>query len=205
LFPAPHISLMSLTCDDSTRPARVARSRPQRVDSVLARVAQGDPLAKRECIDQFGGLIWSIARRLTRTHADAEDAVREIFTDLWRRAGRFDSAQGSEKVFVATIARRRLIDRMRRAARQEREESIDIHSLSWAGPGNGVAACAEARAAGHAVMQLRPDLQRVLELGVLQGLSHSEIADVLQLPVGTVKTMMHRGLIQVRDRMGNKS
>ena len=64
-------------------------------DSVLARVAQGDARAVHECIDQFGSLIWSIARRLTRTRADAEDAVQEIFTDVWRSAGRFDPNQGN--------------------------------------------------------------------------------------------------------------
>jgi RNA polymerase sigma-70 factor (ECF subfamily) len=172
-------------------------------DSVLARVAQGDQRAVRECIDQFGSLIWSIARRLTRTRADAEDAVQEIFTDVWRSAGRFDPAQGSEKVFVATIARRRLIDRMRRAAHQARTESTDdIDSLGFADSGNSAEVCAEAQAAARAVMQLRPEQRQVLELGILQGLSHSEIADVLQMPLGTVKTMMRRGLIQVRELMG---
>ncbi len=101
-----------------------------------------------ECIDQFGSLIWSIARRLTRTRADAEDAVQEIFTDVWRSAGRFDPNQGSEKVFVATIARRRLIDRMRRAAHQARTESTDdIDSLGFADQGNSAEVCAEASAA----------------------------------------------------------
>jgi RNA polymerase sigma-70 factor (ECF subfamily) len=172
-------------------------------DSVLARVAQGDARAVHECIDQFGSLIWSIARRLTRTRADAEDAVQEIFTDVWRSAGRFDPAQGSEKVFVATIARRRLIDRMRRASHQARTESTDdIDALVWADPGNSAEMCAEASAAARAVMQLRPEQRQVLELGILQGLSHSEIADVLQMPLGTVKTMMRRGLIQVRELMG---
>lgn len=172
-------------------------------DSVLARIAQGDARAVRECIDQFGSLIWSIARRLTRSRADAEDAVQEIFTDIWRSAGRFDPRQGSEKVFIATIARRRLIDRMRRATQQSRTEyTDDIESYGWADAGDAAEICAEAQAAARAVMKLRPEQRRVLELGILQGLSHSEIADVLQMPLGTVKTMMRRGLIQVRELMG---
>jgi RNA polymerase sigma-70 factor (ECF subfamily) len=198
LYPATHISLISLTRDDSTRPAYVARRR-QQTAAVLTRVAQGDPVAARECIDEFGGLVWSIARRLTRNHADADEAVQEIFTEVWKSADRFDPAQGSEKVFVATIARRRLIDRMRRAARQGLAESDDIHSLSWVG-----SSCAEAAAAARAVMQVRPELRRVLELGVLRGLNHSEIAEVLQLPVATVKATMLRGLIQVRELMGKQ-
>jgi RNA polymerase sigma-70 factor, ECF subfamily len=170
---------------------------------VLKRIAQGDSRALRECIDQFGGLVWSIARRLTRTRADAEDAVQEIFTDLWRSANRFDAAQGSEKVFITTIARRRLIDRLRRSSSQGTTESIDeIETLTWADPGTKAETSAEAQTAARAVMQLRPEQRQVLELGLLQGLSHSEIADALQMPLGTVKTMMRRGLIQVRQLMG---
>lgn len=172
-------------------------------DSLLERVAQGDPQAVRECIDEFGSLIWSLARRLTRTRADAEDAVQEIFTDVWRSASRFDPTQGSEKIFVATIARRRLIDRMRRAATQGQAISTDeIETLAWADPAPNAEIAAEAQAAARAVMQLRPEQRRVLELGLLQGFSHSEIAEALAMPLGTVKTMMRRGLIRVRELMG---
>jgi RNA polymerase sigma-70 factor (ECF subfamily) len=200
LYPASHISLISLTRDDSVRAAPVARRRRQAVDSVLIRVAQGDATAQRECVDQFGNLVWSIARQLTHSRADAEEAVKEIFTEVWRRADRFDPAQGSESVFVVTIARRRLVDRMRRAARPDPAKSKNAQSAGWGG--NSVGACTEARDAAWAVTQLRPELQRVLELGILRGLNHSEIAEVLQIPVATVKAMMHRGLIQVRELMG---
>jgi RNA polymerase sigma-70 factor (ECF subfamily) len=172
-------------------------------DSVLIKVSQGDQSAMRACIDQFGSLIWSIARRLTRTRADAEDAVQEIFTDIWKSASRFDPAQGSDKVFVATIARRRLIDRLRRLSNQGTTTSTEeIDTLTWADPGIHAETCAEAQTAARAVMQLRPEQRQVLELALLQGLSHSEIAEALQMPLGTVKTMMRRGLIQVRELMG---
>jgi RNA polymerase sigma-70 factor (ECF subfamily) len=178
---------------------------PQRrmTDLVLTRIAAGDANALRQCIEQFGNLVWSIARRLTRTRADAEDAVQEIFTDIWRSAARFDPRQGSETVFVATIARRRLIDRLRRVSNQGTTESTDaVESLEWADPGIHAETSAEARTAARAVMQLRPEQRQVLELGLLQGLSHSEIAEALRMPLGTVKTMMRRGLIQVRQLMG---
>ncbi|MDP9065324.1 MAG: RNA polymerase subunit sigma-24, partial [Pseudomonadota bacterium] len=67
--------------------------------SVLQRMATGESAAVRECIDEYGALVWSIARRLSRTPADAEDATQEIFLDIWRSAGRFDATQGSDKVF----------------------------------------------------------------------------------------------------------
>lgn len=174
--------------------------------SVLARIARGDAQAVRACMDEFGGLVWTIARRFTRTRADAEDAVQEIFTDVWRSAGRFDPAQGSEKVFISTIARRRLIDRLRRAKQVPPMESEDaLDQMGWAEPGNRAEMCAEAATAAQAVAQLKPDQQKVIELGVLNGMSHQEIADALQMPLGTVKTQMRRGLIQVRALMGIES
>jgi RNA polymerase sigma factor (sigma-70 family) len=171
-------------------------------ESVLARVARGDAGAVRECIDEFGGLVWAIARRMTRSRADAEDAVQEIFIDVWRSAPRFDPSQGSVKVFITTIARRRLIDRMRRGRMgrlTDPEEALE--DPRWAEPGNGGEIRAEAERAAAVVARLRPDQRRVLRMGLLEGLTHSEIAKVTGMPLGTVKTQMRRGLIQVRRWM----
>jgi RNA polymerase sigma-70 factor (ECF subfamily) len=136
---------------------------------------------------------------LTRDYADAQEAVQEIFGEVWRSADRFDPSQGSERVFVATIARRRLVDRMRRAARTE---SDDIHSLSWGG--NSGDPSAEAVAAARAVMRLRPDVRQVLELAILQGFKQAEIADMLELPVETIKETMLLGLVQMRELMSKQ-
>jgi RNA polymerase sigma factor (sigma-70 family) len=201
-FPVSHSSLITLTEDDTTGTAGVAERRAQTADFVLHRVAQGDPSAVRECIDRFGSLIWSIARRMACTPADAELAVQEIFVDLWRSAGCFNPEQASEEVFITILARRRLIDRMRRAAHQGRTGFInDIDPLNWADPENPPHLCAEALAATRAVIQLRPALRALLELGILQGLSHSEIARELKLPLDTVKTVMRHALIQVHEFM----
>ncbi|NJD30912.1 MAG: sigma-70 family RNA polymerase sigma factor [Gammaproteobacteria bacterium] len=171
-------------------------------ESILERVARGDQKAVRECIDEFGGLVWAIARRMTRSRADAEDAVQEIFVDVWRSAARFDAAQGSEKVFVTTIARRRLIDRIRRGrmnSMMDGEESLE--DLRFAEPGNGGEVRAEAEQAAKVVARLRPDQRKVLRMGLLEGMTHSEIASATGMPLGTVKTQMRRGLIQVRQWM----
>jgi RNA polymerase sigma-70 factor (ECF subfamily) len=197
-FPA---SLITLTYDDATAP------QPRRPvgDSVLERVAHGDASAVRECIDQFGSLVWSIASRLTSTRADIEATVQEIFADVWRSAARYQPEQGSEEVFITMIARRRLIDRMRRAARGGRARASDDNdSPGWGDPSTSANVCDEARAARRSITRLRPELRMVLELGVLQGSSHSDIAHRLQMPVHTVKSMMARALIQVREFMGNR-
>src|SRR5687768_17786487 len=94
----------------------------QTAPSLLARVAQGDALAGREVLARYGGLVWSIARRFEA--GDAEDAVQEIFLDLWKSAARFDPAIASEAAFIAMIARRRLIDRKRTRRRRPTTEDI---------------------------------------------------------------------------------
>lgn len=171
-------------------------------ESVLARVARGDAKAVRECIDEFGGLVWAIARRMTRSRADAEDAVQEIFIDVWRSAGRFDAAQGSEKVFITTIARRRLIDRIRRGKMSQMMDPVDaLEDVKWAEPGNDGEVRVEAERAAAVVARLRPDQRKVLSMGLLEGMTHSEIATATGMPLGTVKTQMRRGLIQVRQWM----
>jgi RNA polymerase sigma-70 factor (ECF subfamily) len=172
-------------------------------ESLMQRIARGEDAAVAEVMEQYGSLVWAIARRLTRNPSDAEDAVQEIFTDVWRSAHRFDPSAGSEKVFITTIARRRLIDRMRRVANRVQTESSDVlDELGFHTPDSAGEIGWEAERAARVVAKLRPEQRRVIELGLLQGLSHSDIAGVTGLPLGTVKTFMRRGLIQVREMMG---
>jgi RNA polymerase sigma-70 factor (ECF subfamily) len=170
--------------------------------SVLQRIAAGDSSAVRECIDQYGALVWSLARRLSRTPSDAEDATQEIFLDIWRSAFRYDSSQGSPQVFIAMIARRRLIDRLRKTSA---EPPMDPHevldSVAWIEPGSAQETASEAEQAVRALAELRPEQRQVLELGLLHGLSQSEISARLGMPLGSVKSFMRRGLIKVRELM----
>lgn len=170
--------------------------------SLLQRIASGDSAAVRECIDQYGALVWSIARRLSRTPSDAEDATQEVFLDIWRSAGRFDASQGSDKVFIAMIARRRLIDRLRKTSAEPAMEPVEtLETVAWSDPGTASETAIEAAQAARALTELRPEQRQVLELGLLHGLSQSEIAIRLNMPLGTVKSFMRRGLIQVRKYM----
>jgi RNA polymerase sigma-70 factor (ECF subfamily) len=172
-------------------------------ESILQPLARGDAAAMRRCIDEFGGLVAAIARRMTTSRADADDAVQDIFMDIWRSAGRYDPAQGSEKVFVTTIARRRLIDRIRRARTGGHQEPIEhIDDIRFAEPGDHGEIRADAERAAHVVARLRPDQCRVLRMGLLEGMTHSEIAAATGMPLGTVKTQMRRGLIQARAWLG---
>jgi RNA polymerase sigma-70 factor, ECF subfamily len=166
------------------------------VATLFERLASGDRTAARDCLRQFGGLVWSLAIRRSPNQADAEDAVQEIFLDLWKSAPRFNPAVGTEVTFVAMIARRRLIDRSRRRQRQSQTEELRVEIEA---PGMGAEACAEAKIAARAVEQLRPDQRHVLILATCDGRSHEEISQITGLPLGTVKTYVRRGLLRVRE------
>jgi len=170
-------------------------SQPSPAPTLLARVAAGDAVAIREVLATYGGLVWSIARRFEV--ADAEDAVQEIFLDLWKSAGRFDPAIASEAAFIAMIARRRLIDRRRTRRRRPTTENLgEVPSIADEGT-TGPDVCAEANQAARALAQLRPEQRQVLVLSS-QGLSHGEISARTGMPLGTVKAHARRGLLSIR-------
>ena len=97
--------------------------------TILERVASGDASAVDECLSQYGGLVWSLARRFHAGHADAEDAVQEIFIEIWRNAGRFDARVAAESTFITMIARRRLIDRYRKHKRTIDTTPVDEQQI----------------------------------------------------------------------------
>ncbi len=149
---------------------------------------------------RYGNLVWALTRRFMGRGMDGEDAVQEIFIELWKSASRFDPAKGTEAQFIATIARRRLIDRLRRKSRRPppqplgeladnlpgaRDDTVELHD--------------EAVRAQSAVARLRPEQQQVLRLSIERGLTHEEIAAEISMPLGTVKTHVRRGLIKLRQ------
>jgi RNA polymerase sigma-70 factor (ECF subfamily) len=171
--------------------------------TILQRIAAGDQSAVQDCIKSYGGLVWSLARRMLRNQDDAEDAVQEIFLDVWKNAGRFDPAQASETTFVAMIARRRLIDKIRHTQRRISADSIDeVLAEPSVRDDQVMQTNVEAREAAKALDQLRPEQRQVLQLSIVHGLSHQEISDSIGMPLGTVKTHARRGIIQVREILG---
>ena len=92
--------------------------------TLLQRVADGDAAAVDECLSEYGGLVWSLARKMCPRHEDAEDAVQEIFIEVWRKADNYDPDVASEATYITMIARRRLIDRYRRRSRDLDTTSI---------------------------------------------------------------------------------
>lgn len=171
--------------------------------TILKRIASGNSPAVQECLDTYGGLVWSLALRMLPNADDAEDAVQEIFIDIWKNAARFDEVQASETTFIAMIARRRLIDRLRKENRQPNVDSLDDILVEPAGnKDQDLQICVEAKEAAKVMKNLRPEQRQILHLSIVQGFSHQEIADALKMPLGTVKTHARRGLIEVRELLG---
>ncbi len=169
----------------------------------LQRVASGDSDAVAEVIDLYGDLIWSLALRFTGSHADAEDAVQDIFLHLWRKADRFDPARGAEITFVSVLTRRILIDRYRRSA--ARPESAMPEALDPIDPGTPPADTSElARAAVEIFNELDEDHRIALRLAIELGRTHPEIAEITGSPLGTVKSRIRNGLRRVRDQLEHR-
>ena len=147
--------------------------------------------------------MWSLARRMLRNSEDAEDVVQEIFVDIWKNADRFDASQSSETTFVAMIARRRIIDRIRYSARRISPDSLeDVLAEPSTRSDQALQTSIEANEAAKALDALRPEQRQVLQLSIVQGLSHQEISDATGMPLGTVKTHARRGILQAREILG---
>ena len=162
------------------------------------------PTRVEEFIARYKRLVWWLARR--QAGSDVEDAVQDVFLEIWRNASRFDPSVASESTFVGMIARRRLIDRHRRSERRLDTEELGADDLlGQVESGQAVEHSAEAALAHEAMKELDPRERRVILMSVYQGYSHSEIANVTDTPLGTVKTYIRRGLGRVRAKLEDTS
>lgn len=173
---------------------------------VLTDVAAGKPDSVEACLRHFSGPVWSLARRYLRNDSDAEDATQDIFVELWKSADRFDPSLGSAMTFVMTLARRRLIDRNRKRARTPDAQSLgDAEEPRASERVDSVEIDDELKRVTGALDDLRPSQREVLELSLVHGRSHQQIADTTGMALGTVKSHARRGLMRVREMLGVKT
>lgn len=182
----------------TTSPEQSNKSTPE---PLLPRIAAGDRAAVQETISRYSGLVWSLARRMLPKGTDAEDTVQDIFIQLWQQADRFDPSIASETTFIATIARRRIIDKRRKLNSGPDTVSSEAAAPLPADPPEGLDpdTLTLAKRALGAMEQLRPEQRKVIELSVTRDLTHPQIAEVTGMPLGTVKTHARRGLIKLRS------
>jgi RNA polymerase sigma-70 factor, ECF subfamily len=190
--------------DGSARIGRWAEDR--RADqAAMERLANGDQEALGDLYDRHARPVYALALRILQDPADAEDIVQEVFAQAWKQATRYDVTRGAVGAWLLTVARSRAIDRLRaRRARPDRPgieySPADIVD-PIARPDTQLLSSEQVRVVRAALAAL-PLLQRMaLELAYYEGLTHSEIAERLEQPLGTVKTRIRQALLKLRDVM----
>ncbi|MEM6260496.1 MAG: sigma-70 family RNA polymerase sigma factor [Planctomycetota bacterium] len=170
--------------------------------SLLQQVAAGQSQAVNNVMDAYGGLVWSLARKYFGRSAEAEDAVQDAFIAVWKAADRFDPEVAAESTYVAMIARRRMIDQLRKQGRRPATQNIEGSPEPEFESEDTLANEELAETVLKVVDELDPPQPDVIKHSLMHGLTHPEIAEKMGLPLGTVKTHIRRGLIKVRQALG---
>jgi RNA polymerase sigma-70 factor (ECF subfamily) len=174
-------------------------------------MAAGDERAVERLYDAFASLLYAVALRIVRVPEDAEEVVLEAFSQAWRDAPRFDPARGSAVAWLVSITRSRALDRLRAGARVRRAADRAVATApegetpamgTWReDPESAVERRDRHARIAAAVRALAPPVREVVELAFTEGLSHSELAERLGLPLGTVKTRMRSGIRVLRQSL----
>ena len=169
-------------------------------DELVEAVARGDEQAFAALYDAYERVAYGLALRVLRDQALAQDAVQDAFLAVWRTAASFDGSRASAQAWLLTIVHRRAVDLVRREERR-RADVLPDDELLGAGSSTGEEAELRdrRRAAQAALAELPADQRQALELAYYAGLSQSEIAERLGVPLGTVKSRMFAGLARLRD------
>jgi len=174
-------------------------------DDLLPRVAQGDRAAFAELYDQTAPRVLGLIKRLLKDHAQSEEVAQEVFLEIWQNATRFDSTRGTAASWMLTMAHRRAVDRIRASqAGRDRDLKIGVRDLQPAFDSvtESVEIRIEHERVERALGRLTELQRQAVKLAYYGGLSHSEVAKLLDVPIGTVKTRLRDGMIRLRDEMG---
>lgn len=178
----------------------VATPDQARLASMVSAMARGDESGLGALYDAAASRVYSLALRITRSSAAAEDVTAEVFHQSWRNAGSFDAARGSVMTWLLTMCRSRAIDHLRR--RDEAESHAEPELLAEAttadDPQELLSALESHSALRAALNDLAPVQRQMIALAFYRGLSHQEIADHCQMPLGTVKTHVRKAIERLR-------
>jgi RNA polymerase sigma-70 factor (ECF subfamily) len=174
-------------------------------EELMTLIADGETRALEVLYDRHGGAAWSLAHRIMGDRQAAEDVTQEAFVSVWRSGGRYEATRGSVRSWVLAIVRNRGIDALRRASSRSSLDYDDDGALEAQpaeGRTDGEALRNErARVVRGALAELPQDQSQVLGLAYFGGFTHREIADMLEVPLGTIKGRMRLGLEKMRVSM----
>jgi len=169
----------------------------------VRRMIDGDAEGLTALYDRYGRLVYSLALRIVRDQGDAEDVTQEVFVQAWRQAQRFDTERGSVAAWLLTVTRARAIDLLRRRRVRAQPAEHTLAENPDNSPRQDVQLESTERAKKiRAALDSLPLVQRLtIELAFFDGLTHAEIAEQLEIPLGTVKTRVRQGLLRLRDKL----
>jgi len=181
------------------------RARDQDLISLVEQVAAGDQAALATLYDTTNRLIYGLILRVLGDISSAEEVLLDVYTQVWRQAASYDAGRGTPLAWLTTIARSRAIDRLRSGWQdQQRKESLETLGdavAEAANPEETTVASERQRLVRAALAALSPEQREVIELAYYSGLSHSEIAEKLNQPLGTVKTRTRLGMMKLREAL----
>jgi RNA polymerase sigma-70 factor (ECF subfamily) len=204
--PAKRENIRKMACTD--RPAEALatlRAQEQELAALIARMSRGDQTALAALYDRTNSLVYGLALRVLQEPAAAEDITIEVYTQVYRQASIYDPSRGTPSAWLLMLTRSRAIDRLRmETQRREREEPLEAAAVAVA-PAADPEACSAVtelqRIVRRALATLTPEQRQVIEIAYYSGLSHSEIAARLGLPLGTVKTRIRTGMMLLREHL----
>lgn len=172
---------------------------------LLERVAEGDQQAFSELYDQLSPRVFGLVKRLVRDQAQSEEVTQEIFLEIWQTATRFDPNKGAATTWILTMTHRRAVDRIR-SSQSSRDRDIRIgirdHNPDYDHVSETIEVRLEHERVQKAMLRLTELQRQAVSLAYYGGYSHSEVAEMLSVPIGTVKTRLRDGMIRLRDELG---
>ena len=173
---------------------------------LLAKVARGDDAAFAGVYDQFATTVYGIVRRVVRDPAQSEEVTQEVLLEVWRTASRFDPGEGRARGWLMTLAHRRAVDRVRSAqASAEREARATVAATDYDVVADEVETRLDAQRVRRCLDALTELQRESVTLAYYGGYTYREVAALLGVAVGTVKTRMRDGLFRLRDCLGAES
>jgi RNA polymerase sigma-70 factor (ECF subfamily) len=198
--------LDTMTREDNLGDHPDALRRPGAIQQgLLEKIATGDQAAFAELYDSLSARVFGLIKRLLRDHSQSEEVLQEVFLEVWQTAPRFDPNKGAATTWIFTMAHRRAVDRVRASqSSRNRDTRIGIrdHATEYDQVAESIEVRVEHERVAKAMLRLTELQRQAVSLAYYGGYSHSEVAQLLSVPIGTVKTRLRDGMIRLRDELG---